>query len=169
MYHALTQLVQRSLLGYNQRTDRYQFHRLIREFFLDIQRSMEGVKGNEVKWFSFSFRWYYTQILGILTWQFTAYVGALAMLDIERHNIYHFLHEISKCNDEQQYSSSLKVIASTLRVGFLNCRFTTKELVKLTHGFIKRLNQMLISLFKEQIPHMNQLYPSNCMCHLNMP
>ena len=118
-------LVQRSLLEYNQRSGRYQFHRLIREFFLDIQKSMGSVGLDESEQFSSEFRTHYAQMLYTLTAAFSTkalHKMALTSLDIERHNIQHLLYHV----ENFQVIHSIEVAMSQ---NFLQCRFTRDELV----------------------------------------
>ena len=118
-------LVQRSLLEYNQRSGRYQFHRLIREFFLDIQKSMGSVGLEESEQFSSEFRAHYAQILYTLTAAFSTKVlhkMALTSLDIERHNIQHLLYHVGDFQVIRSFESAMSQ-------NFLQCRFTRDELV----------------------------------------
>ena len=122
---SLHKLVQRSLLEYNQRSGRYQFHRLIREFFLDIQKSMGSVGLEESEQCSNKFRAHYAQMLYTLTVAFSTEVlhkMALTSLDIERHNIHHLLYHVE--NFQVIHS-----IESAMSQNFLQCRFTRDELV----------------------------------------
>ncbi len=56
---ALQELVQRSLLQYDAHTRRYHFHRLIKQFFLDVQRYSQ----NRDRLFLVRFQWHYIQQL----------------------------------------------------------------------------------------------------------
>ena len=129
IFKSIYNLVQRSLLEYNQRSGRYQFHRLIREFFLDIQRS----SGNdEVVRFSKGFRKNYANKLMHLSKQFQIdHKAALATLDIERHNIQHFLEEFEASHtsiNDADYLSMVRAVAIALDTHYLNCRFTPQEM-----------------------------------------
>ena len=119
------ELVFRSLLQHNRRTNRYQFHQLIREFFLDIQKSMGSVGLEESEQFSSEFRTHYAQILHNLTGAFTTktwHKMALTSLDIERHNIQHLLYHVENFQVIRSFESAMSQ-------NFLQCRFTRDELV----------------------------------------
>ena len=144
---SLHQLGQRSLLEYNQRSGRYQFHRLIREFFLDIQRSTGKPGYSEVVRFSKGFQLYYANKLMHLSKQFhTDHKAALATLDIERHNIQHFLEEFeasrTKINDAD-YLSMVTAIVAALDTHYLNCRFTPQEMLGPLRAILIRIDNKL--------------------------
>ena len=93
----LRALVDRSLLEYNQRTKRYQYHRLIREFFLERLREKGDSGRNMSRAFAIGFRYHFAQWLHQHTANFkTQYVNSLRFLDTERHNIYRLLEELKQ-------------------------------------------------------------------------
>ena len=128
---SMNELVQRSLLEYNRRTNRYQYHRLIREFFIDVQRSIGEVGQNETRRFMVSFQLHYAIKLESLTEEFAIDYGkSLATLDTERHNIQLLLKETEK-PVSTHYSVFLVIIAvmsNAFEAQFLQCRFTVEEL-----------------------------------------
>lgn len=136
---SIEKLVRHSLLEHSQRFNRYQFHRLIQEYFIAIQESI-GEKGvKETRRFAVSFEWYYVRKLAELTHHFsTSHVKALANLDIERHNIQHlfYLCEVSLNINHRVHNQAMRVIRVAIKNKFLQCRFTDEELYGPIYGII---------------------------------
>ena len=142
----LRELVQRSLLGYNQRTEHFEFHRLIKEFFLFISH----IKGNSddiQRTFNVNFQSHFAHRLSELSSQFSlSHKFTLGALDTEKHNIKHFLRGTIH---HLELSNSVKVISALvagLDESFLECRFSTEELYNVTKSavnFLKRHEQIL--------------------------
>ena len=154
----LTYLSERSLLEYSQRQRRYQFHRLIREFFLNFVKSSGEAGKHETKRFLTNFQWHYTSQLQSLVFdQFsTSYKTALAALEKERHNIQYLLWYTA---ESEIYWYALYTISIALNRMFLNCRFTANELLLPVKGIVNHLHQGLDALLcKEQEPLYIQLY-----------
>ena len=132
-------LMQRSLLEYSRRTDRYQFHRLIREFFIGVQKSIGENGLKESKRFAIAFQLYYSKMLGSLANQFSHdYPNALHTLDTERHNIEKLL-----LNFVTNHTVSLPTaiaVESALRVRLLQCRFSAEDLVNPIQQIISYLD-----------------------------
>lgn len=151
---SVSQLVERSLLEFNWRTSRFQFHKLIRQFFLDIQTS---IGANETQKFSAHFQLYYSDVLSKHSLLFTTdHVQALAMLDVERHNIQHLLSEVAKHYEplnKTNYSFIAFSIYHALENYFLSCRFTARELYIPVKKIVSHLSRTLTSL--PEAPHIN--------------
>ena len=83
IHRALNELVMRSLLEYNEDTERYYFHKLVKDFFLLHSDFFEG------KRFNISFQFHFTTVLCDMTASFvlTNPLAELALLDTERHNV----------------------------------------------------------------------------------
>ena len=90
-WYCLPELVQRSLLGYNQRTEHFEFHRLIKEFFLYRSR-LEQNSDVIQRTFNVNFQIRFAHWLSELAHQFSrGPKSALGALDTEKHNIRYFL------------------------------------------------------------------------------
>lgn len=149
-------LVRQSLLEHSQRFNRYQFHRLIREYFIAIQESIGENGAKETRRFAVSFEWYYVRKLDELTHHFsTSHVKALANLDIERHNIQYLLYlcEVSLNINHAVHNQAMRVIHVAIQKKFLQCRFTDDEL----HGPIYGITTYCDKNFKL----ISQRYPDN--------
>ena len=134
---AIEKLVRHSLLEHSQRFKRYQFHRLIQEYFIAIQESIGENGINETRRFAVSFEWHYAQKLTELTHHFsTSHVKALTNLDIERHNIQHLLDlcEFSVNIDHAVHNQAIRCILFAIQRKFLQCRFTDDELYGPIYG-----------------------------------
>ncbi len=81
-------LVRRSLLEYNQRTERYVYHKLIREFFRNEIKSKELKKR-----FNLLFLEYYITVLEKMTKK--EYTESIHILDTERHNIQYLFDQFN--------------------------------------------------------------------------
>jgi len=128
---SMNELVQRSLLEYNVRTNRYQYHRLIREFFINVQRSIGEVGQNETQRFMVSFQLHYAIKIKILTNVFAiTYVKSLATLDTERHNIQLLLKETEKPvpTNCRVFLGVIATMSNAYEAQFLQCRFSAEEL-----------------------------------------
>ena len=98
--NSLNELVTRSLLEFDEDTGRYNFHRLIKEFFLIHSNKSENHR------FKRAFQNYFSYLLCKLT---TLYydrspLKALEILDLERHN---FLHFMTNINDPLEQALSI--------------------------------------------------------------
>ena len=121
-------LVTRSLLEYNKLSDRYHFHHLLREFFLDVQlNSYREERGR----FILAFQMQLSIVLRDLTKLFAeSPKKALSLLDSERHNIQHLLKITGypyNCS-HKAYFAAVEAIGVAITFKFLSCRFSTKEL-----------------------------------------
>ena len=168
----LDHLLERSLLEYHQRVHRYQFHRLIREFFLDIEKS--NTRKNETRRFSVSFQSHFADRLWSLTDLFmTNHVKALAKLDTEQHNILYLV----KCTAtpdplimDSDYLYAVSSIHLALESGYLTSGVTAKELLVPVKGIVSYLDEKLEALLsKKQVPSTTYLYSRlymYCTVHL---
>ena len=155
----LRSLVERSLLEYNTRTDRYHYHRLIREFF-NVQNLDYTTK---LKNFHSGFHEYYSRKLYEFAINFHKdHRPSLAFIDTERHNIQLLFDNLSKreISDRDEFITVITALASALDLDFLLCRFTKAELIEPLHGILFHLDQNIKS-------YLSQLDPG-CMtydCH----
>ncbi len=125
-------LVRRSLLEHNKRTNRYQFHHLIKEFFLSVQISVGEMGKKERKRFFRSFHWHYSHFMEHLSKEFPQkYAAVLKVLDEERHNFEYLLQHFTSpamCGSTSECIASFHVVELALGEGVLQSRFTTQEL-----------------------------------------
>lgn len=128
----LTELVQRSLLGHNKKTERFEFHRLIKEFFLFRSCFEENCDGMQHA-FNVNFQSHFAHRLLDLAHQFSQnHRSALGTLDTEKHNIKYFLEGIM---NHLEPNNSFKVISALLAgldKKLLECRFSVEELHNVT-------------------------------------
>ena len=160
----LDHLLERSLLEYNQQVRRYQFHQLIKEFFLDIEKSNGDVGKYETRRFLISFQYHYAdRLLSLVELFMTDYVKALAKLDTEQHNILHLV----KCTatpdpliKDSDYVHAVDVIQIALDRGYLTSRLAAKELLGPVKGIVSYLRQKLVEvlLSKKQVPSTTHRY-----------
>ena len=151
---SMNELVQRSLLEYNRRTSRYQYHRLIREFFIDVQRSIGEVGQNETRRFMVSFQLHYAIKIQILTEVFANnYVISLATLDIERHNIQLLLKETEKpfATHHSVFLDVIAIMSNAFEAQFLQCRFSAEEL----RGHV----QNVVTFLDENVETISRRFP----------
>ncbi len=149
----LKDLVRRSLLEWNTRTDRYQLHQLIKEFFSTVQMSI-GTKGQkEIKLFAHSFHQHYGQYLHRLAWDFsTNHTAVLKVLDTERHNFQLFLRNFTTptiCGRRMECLSLLLAVHKALYEGLLQSRFTEQELYDPVRDIVLYMDRIISRTIRE--------------------
>ena len=155
-------LVKRSLLECDRRRNRYQFHTLIRQFFLAVSKEATGE--NEANHFLIHFQSFYTTVLQTLTAQFyDNHVQALAKLDMERHNILYLLEYLghpSRMIDITSDLHTLGTIQTSFSNSFLKCRFTslTRELLGPVSSYVEHLSQKVNLLLKQPVLFLSDFY-----------
>ena len=125
--HELRELVDRSLIEYNERTERYQYHRLIQDFLL----KGKGLAIIEVTKFTEGFRHFFLKLLHQNAVRFKyRYIDSLKYVDTERHNIYRLLQDLTQPAVLPRYSllQIVESVTHAVDVGYLSCRFTVTEL-----------------------------------------
>ena len=156
----LSVLVQRSLVKYNDRSRRYQFHVLIKEFFRNIQITDSDTNTN----FNFYFIRYYTNFLYRsvdMSKKDVAHV--LRRLDAEKHNVHLFLNTI--CETGYIHNTSLlvnitAVFNKALKGNLLQHHFTQSELIKPATVLLRHIERLQSSKFGRQVSNVTyfQLY-----------
>ena len=137
----LSELVQRSLLGYNQRTEHFEFHRLIKEFFLFISHFEENSNGMQHA-FNVNFQSHFAYRLSDLAHQFHQHHKfALRALDTEKHNIKYFLESIINYLEPNNSVAVISALVAGLDKKLLECRFSTEELHNVTRSAANFLRQ----------------------------
>ena len=152
----LEELVKRSLLEYDSRRNHYQFHTLIREFFLAVHKKATVTVENKTNHFLICFQSFYTTLLRTLTEQFIDnHVQALIELDMERHNILHLLKHLGDPNlmmdDTFDLLNAVRTIRFSFANNFLKCRFTSSELLGPVSSIVEYLSQKLNLLLKQAV------------------
>ncbi len=138
-------LVDRSLLEYNKRSERYQYHRLIREYFITKENTQISTE------FMAGFRYHFLNKLYSHTIVFkTEHIKSLKFMDAERHNFHKLLKELKDPNKLSQRSLLLSIdsITHSLNVGYLSCRFTPKELKSVLKSVVEYLDNNLVSFLQ---------------------
>ena len=150
----LRMLVDRSLLEHNERIDRYQYHRLIREFLLVVKT---GDLWHKIDFdtFDHSFREYFLKQLHQHTVDFKLkYIDSLKFLDTERHNIYILLQVLINPALLSRRSLLLTVesLVHAIDVEYLLCRFTSAELADFLANTVGYLTDHILT-FQARAPH----------------
>ena len=122
----LSSLISRSLIEYDSRTQRYNFHRLIKEFFRAIQ--INKTRQNAL---ASNFQYYYSSLLTYtVTTLETNYRMSLLELHIERHNYKKLLDDLSNRNhDVESFSRMFAAIAPAVHKGIFNLYFSDEEII----------------------------------------
>ena len=157
IHRSMQALVQRSLLVYNKRTERYNFHRLIREYFLDVQRHDKAFRNDT---FALAFNNFYTNVLSSLTNMFNnnKHIKALRTLDVEKHNFQQMFENIKL--PAERPSIDLVTIQSVVQAtdaGLLKCRFADEEIAELLRSAIVYVRTELLMHLKLQFRVYNSL------------
>ena len=145
----LKTLQQRSLLEHNRRTQRYQFHPLIREFFLSMQKSL-GINKKENTRFTLAFIHLYTNLLNEIAKHSSAKstsVYSLNLFDTESLNILHMLLMVSNPSKELKEHtfsclSAMKVVCNFDLFELLQGHFA----VDVLYDSFKRIGKLLQEL-----------------------
>lgn len=129
-------LVQRSLLVYNQRADRYNFHRLIREYFLEVQRHNTEYSREK---FDLGFNHYYIKLLSTVAQMFdnNDHIKALRIVDIEKHNFQQVFENIKMLGSIDEMT--IEVLAKATNVGLLKCRFSDSSVIELLNHLLENI------------------------------
>ena len=142
-------LSERSLLKFNGRSRRYQFHILIKEFFRNIQNSESD---NSITFFFYFVR-YYTQLLNTLAKMLEIdFYQALQILEAEKHNFRLFLHTISDSGYIRNTSLLIDfsaAITQTSQRNVLKYHFTPSELLKPAYVLLKHTEQLKYELTRK--------------------
>ena len=147
-YELTSFLVRSSLLEYNQRTKRYWYHILIKEYFLLLQRKEKSQ--NTTKYMP-AFYIHYAKQLALASSMFPHNPdGSLALLDLEHHNIQHLLDQMitmrSKSKNSMHTEEFLETsfaLSAAIDVGLLKLRFSRKILCKLVKHSITHFDKIM--------------------------
>ena len=156
---ATNDLTMRSLLGYDKHSERYYFHRLIKNFFLLQSNSTEEQQ------FNFAFQKHFGKILceGAKDFPQEPY-EAMSKLKEDRHN---FVYLLSLVKKQSNISDSI-CLKDALAMGYLNSRLSLEELIEpveavtnfigdqLTNTPADKLDEMLVT-FIDYIYHLAQI------------
>ena len=124
---------------------RYQFHRIIKIFFVTNCNNSEHRNR-----FWKNFRLHYADLLFNVSSEFRRdYKSALHTLDTEKHNLYYMLSDIQDmCLMDSEISLRVfETVNTALNKRFLNCRFSVNELLKLIITIRKCLEDILQNYF----------------------
>ena len=122
----INELVTRSLLELDEQSGRYHFHRLLKEFFLLHSTLSEAQK------FNLSFQGHFaTKLQEMSSLYMSSPKKALAMLDIDRHNLQYFMTTIQYPVNQthEYYVEAIDSFALTLKIGYLSCQFSPEKLI----------------------------------------
>ena len=146
----LKSLVRNSLLEYSQRTDRYQYHRLIKEYFLLIQKRHWS---NEISNLLLAFNMYYSKALMVESGLFEYrhdYEKSLAFLDSEQHNLEYLFENLkqmqsisSKKLDIQVFLMTTTALSVSFHANFLQVRFSGEKCCILLKSTLNKLDKMM--------------------------
>ena len=128
----LKTLLYMSLLEYNERTQRYQYHPLMRKFFLEQAKHRENRQYEEQR-FDIGFRFHFARLLHTFTVDFkTKYVNSLRFLDTEKHNLQYLIDDLKWQHNLQRRSLVLAVdvVVEAIESDYLECRFEPRYLTE---------------------------------------
>ena len=121
---SLTSLVRSSLIQYNQRKDRYQYHQLIKEYFLHISNHNDTITLYPAYYI------HYATLLNIARASFSQnFEVAIAIIESDRHNFHHLLNALKNMSGVDTYFFTVvAAILDSVNVGLLNIRFPIDDL-----------------------------------------
>ena len=134
-------LFQRSLLQFDQRSEQYSYHILLRTFF-QYKLRLEQKWNKTEAMFRSSFQEYFGHMLQDLSVNFKLdFIKVLRSYDLEKHNMELFVkYTLSNMND-CNVQNSIEAIALALDSGLLQCRFNYSQLIKLTKTIVVSLEK----------------------------
>jgi tetratricopeptide (TPR) repeat protein len=139
----LKSLVRNALLEHSPRTDRYQYHQLIKEFFIFIQRRHWP---NEVVKCLPAFHIYYSTQLMIKSIEYQS-DQSLTFLDSEQHNLEHLFTHLDQMRsisvnklDIQAFLMTALALSSAVDAHFLQLRFSLDKCCMLLNVALHKLD-----------------------------
>ena len=142
VYTSLRNLILSSLLEYNQRTDRFQYHRLIRDYFLHVQNKEYP---NEAEKILPSFHVHYAKELMSMSKKIKSdYELTLACIDSERHNIQYLL-ELMPSLPTKDFLLAVMALSEAIHVGLMSLRFSKTDLCTILNTSLTRLDVVVSS------------------------
>ena len=143
-------LVRNSLLEHSHRADRYQYHRLIKEYFLLIQRRHWP---NETASLLPTFHMYYSKALMAESAFFEYrhdYEQPLAFLDSEQHNIEYLFENLKQMRsisenklDIQVFLMTASVLSTAVDANYLQVRFSMDKCCLLLNSTLNKMDKMM--------------------------
>ena len=144
----LNSLVRSSLLEVNERTSRYQYHRLIRQYFLHLTLSMSRLSlSTQISAYIYYF--YYAQKLICASHQFSYdHHGALAIFYSEQHNFQRLLSNLQTPHLVlgDHFLLSAVAVSSAIRTGLFRLRFSTDDWCAPLGSALLQLDQSVLDL-----------------------
>lgn len=142
---ALAVMLQRSLLEYNSDNQRYHFHSLIREYFLERQK-----ESNTALNFTISFQDHFFHVLSNTSAAYgnPSFEKSLAVLDKEWHNFLRVFEDLKtrKIIECPLRSFAVTAVSVAVDCGLLMCRFSRIDLLQLINDAIAYFNVETITL-----------------------
>ena len=144
----LKTLVRNALLEHSQRIDRYQYHRLIKEYFLLVQK--RDWPKEEAKCLP-AFHIYYSMQLIILSESFKyQYDQSLGFLDSEQHNLEYLFENLNlmqsvsaKKLDIEEFLVTALALSGAVDVHLLQVRFSMEKCCILLNSTLNKLDIMM--------------------------
>ena len=156
---ALQDLVWSSLLERNQRTGRFQYHRLIREYFMYVQNKEEPSEAAQILP---NFHIHYSnELKSISEKRKSEYELTLAFVDSERHNIQYLLELIpSETLPTKDFLVGVMALSKAIDAGLLRSRFSKADLCVTLKTSLSRLDYVIelnqLDDGQELVPHYSE-------------
>ena len=144
---AISKLVWNSLLEHNKRNDRYQYHRLIREYFLKMEHSNSSFEDTRLQLtnLQLSFHVYYVEML---SWLYRKQLDeSLAFLDSELHNI-KYIFRAYQLSFLPVREFVVTAVALSKSIGLLTARFSRADLCTAFQFSLTRLDSLIQNDFQ---------------------
>ena len=136
---AINTLTQRSLLDVAA-NKRYQFHSLIREYFLEKQKERNIAVAQK---FACHFQAYFLdQLITATSLYHKQYRDSLAILDRERHNFLLLFNDIKSNKTECDPITVLVAVTDAIKTGLLSTRFSHGDLLPVIESVVSYLDDL---------------------------
>ena len=137
---SLISLVRSSLLQYDQRKDHYQYHQLIKEYFLHISSYNDTIELYPAYYI------HYAMLLNSAHANFSQnFEVAIAIIDSDRHNFHHLLNALRNMSGLHTYFLTVvAAILDSVNVGLLDVRFPKNDLCVAMRITIDKFDSLII-------------------------
>lgn len=141
----LKSLVKNALLEYSQRTDRYQYHRLIKEYFVFVQR--RNWRNEVVNCLPVFYIYYSTELMIKSSDYQSDQSVTLKFLDSEQHNLEHLFAHLGQMRsisanklDREAFLTTALALSSAVDAHFLQVRFSLDKCCMLLYTALHKFD-----------------------------
>lgn len=128
IHESLQYLVRHSLLSHDQRKNRYQYHQLIKEYLVHIQRDIQS--GSPAEYHSSYFVYYANLLIKAYIEFRKKFEVSIAIVNSDRHNFQHTLNGLKTMQMPAaagEFLDTAIAVSSSVSIGLLDVRFQEND------------------------------------------